>query len=249
MQVFQKIHYYTQTHESAKKVHDTRSLYTTPDISHFFTMNAQNWAEQDIDRGMVYLEDHEQEATDAPILTAGDDIKILLPTGLPAFGANVVGMFMMAPLILFMMILTVFPLQLLWSGTTLTQNLIFLILLSVALFGGLVIVLRLMLRNRELFPRSYFVTLGERGIAMHFSRLHFPFNRPRLSIPWEDIQVVKKNTTVFMPILFLGILRATTIEVISSSGEKIIIPFRLPAEKALTRAEEIKQLIGQKTRR
>jgi hypothetical protein len=212
-------------------------------------MNAQNWAEQDIDRGMGYLEDHEQEATDANILTADNDMKILLPPGLPAFGANVVGMFMMAPLILFMMVLTVFPLQLLWSGTALTQNLIFLILLSVALLGGLVIVVRLMLRNRELFPRSYFVTLGERGIAMHFSRLHFPFNRPRLSIAWKDIEVVKRNTTAFMPVLFLGFLRATTIEVISSSGEKIIIPFRLSAEKAILRAEEIERLISQKTRR
>jgi hypothetical protein len=212
-------------------------------------MNAQNWAEQDIDKGMGYLEDHEQKATDANILTTDDNIKILLPTGLPAFGANVVGMFMMAPLILFMMILTVFPLQLLWSETALTQNLIFLILLSTALLGGLVIVFRLMLKNRELFPRSYFVTLGERGITMHFSRLHFPFNRPRLSIPWKDIEVVKKNTTAFMPILFLGILRATTVEVISSSGEKVIIPFRLPAEKAITTAEDIEQLIGQKPRR
>jgi hypothetical protein len=212
-------------------------------------MNAKNWAEQDIDQGMSYLEDHEKEATDGNILTAGDNIKILLPTGLPTFGANVVGMFMMAPIIMFMIVLTVFPLQLFLSGTALTQNLIFLILLSIALLGGLVIVFRLMLRNRELFPRCYFVTLGKHGIAMHFSRLHFPFKRPRLSIPWKDIEVVKKNTTVFMPILFLGILRATTIEVISSNGEKVIIPFRLTAEKAIIRVEEIKRLIGQKTRR
>lgn len=212
-------------------------------------MNTQNWAEQDIDRGMSYLGDHEQEATESTILTAGDDTKILLPTGLPAFGANVMGMFMMAPLILFMLILTVFPLQLLWSGNALTQNLIFLILLSFALLWGVTKVFRLMLKNRDLFPRCYFVTLGARGIAMHFTRLHFPFNRPCLSITWKDIQTVQNNTTAFMPVLFLGVLRVTTIDVVASNGEKIIIPFRLSDEKAIATAKQIEQLIGQKTRR
>jgi hypothetical protein len=212
-------------------------------------MNTQNWAEQDIDRGMSYLEDHEQEATESTILTAGDDTKILLPTGLPAFGANVMGMFMMAPLILFMLILTVFPLQLLWSGNALTQNLIFLILLSFALLWGVTKVFRLMLKNRDLFPRCYFVTLGARGIAMHFTRLHFPFNLPCLSITWKDIQTVQKNTTAFMPVLFLGALRVTTVDVVASNGEKIIIPFRLSDEKAIATAEQIEQLIDQKTKR
>jgi hypothetical protein len=216
-------------------------------------MNAQNWAEQDIDRGMSYLADHEQEALDATILTAGNDTKILLPTGLPAFGANVVGMFMMAPLILFMLILTLFPLfsvQILWNGLALSKmQAIILIVISLALLWGLTKVFRLMRKNRELFPRCYFVTLGARGIAMHFTRLHFPFHRPRMSIAWKDIQAVKKNTIAFMPILFFGALRATTIEVISFNGEKIIIPFRLPVEKTLAIAQQIEQLIGQKTRR
>jgi hypothetical protein len=59
---------------------------------------------------------------------------------------------------------------------------------------------------------------------------------------------VKKNTHAFMPILFLGALRVTTVDVISNAGETIIIPFRLDGEKALATAEQIERLIGQKTR-
>lgn len=212
-------------------------------------MSTLNWAEQDIERGISYLADHEQEAVDTTILNAGDDTRILLPSGLPAFGANFVGMFMMAPLLLFMLVLTVFPIQIISSGKDLSTTPIILIPICLGLLWGLTKVLRLMLKNRDLFPRCYFVTLGARGIAMHFTRLHFPFHRPRLSISWKDIHEVKKNTHVFMPILFLGTLRATTIDVIASSGEKVVIPFRLPGEKAVVTAEQIERLICQKIKR
>jgi len=209
-------------------------------------MNAQNWAEQDIERGISYLADHEQKATDTTILTTGDDTRILLPTGLPAYGANVVGMFMMAPILLFMLVLTLFPIQILWSGKIFSTIPMVLIMLCLALLWGLTKILRLMLKNRDLFPRCYFVTLGNRGIAMHFTRLHFPFYRPRMSIPWKEIQAVKKDSHAFMPVLFLGALRVTTVEVASSTGEKVIIPFRLDGEKAAATAEQIERLIYQR---
>jgi hypothetical protein len=212
-------------------------------------MNTQNWAEQDIDRGISYLAEHEPEATDTPIVKADDDTQILLPTGLPAFGANIVGMFMMAPLLLFMLVLTLFPLQIILSGNGLSITSAILIGLCLALLWGLTKVFQLMLKNRDLFPRCYFVTLGAHGIAMHFSRLHFPFHRPRMSIAWKDIQTAKKNTHAYMPVLFLGILRVPTVDVVSSTGDTVIIPFRLPEEKALTTAEQIERLIGQKIKR
>lgn len=212
-------------------------------------MNTLNWAEKDIELGINYLADHEQEATDATFLTAGDDTRILLPTGLPAFGANVVGMFMMAPLLLFMLVLTLFPIQILWSANDLSLTRIILIVVCLALLWGLTKVLQLMLRNRDLFPRCYFVTLGAHGIAMHFTRLHFPCHRPRMSIAWKDIQTVEKNTHAFMPVLFLGALRVTSIDVVSSNGEKVIIPFWLPEEKTLTTADQIEGLIRQKIMR
>lgn len=212
-------------------------------------MKALNWAEQDIDMGISYLANHEQEALENTILTTKDDTRILLPTGLPALGANVVGMFMMAPLLLFMLVLTLFPLQIFWSAKELSLIPIILILLCLALLWGLIKVLQLMLRNRDLFPRCYFVTLGAGGVAMHFTRLHFPFHRPRRSIAWKDIQTVKKNSHAFMPVLFFGTLRVPTIDVVSSTGDKIIIPFRLQEDKAFTTANQIEQLIRQKMKR
>ncbi|MCH8313655.1 MAG: hypothetical protein IID17_11790, partial [Nitrospinae bacterium] len=149
----------------------------------------------------------------------------------------------------FMLILTVFPIQILWSGKGLSTTSIILILTCLILFWGLTKVFQLMLKNRELFPRCYFVTLGQRGIAMHFNRLHFPFHRSRLSIKWKDIKLVKKFSHAFMPVLFLGALRVTTVEVVSFTGEKVIIPFRLTGEKALVTAEEIQRLIYQKIKR
>ncbi len=209
-------------------------------------MNPQNWAEQDIERGIKYLADHEPEAAEASILTTADDLHILLPTGLPAFGANVVGMFMMAPLLLFMLVVTVFPLQIIWSAKSFSLTPIILILVCFGLLWGLIKVFQLMLKNRDLFPRCYFVTLGARGIAMHFTRLHFPLHQPSLSITWKDIKEVEKNTLAFMPFFFCGALQARTLDVISSSGDRVIIPFRLSAEKALATADEIEILIRQK---
>jgi hypothetical protein len=52
-----------------------------------------------------------------------------------------------------------------------------------------------------------------------------------------------------MPVFFLGALRVTTVDVVASNGEKIIIPIRLPDEKAIATVEQIERLIGQKTRR
>ena len=212
-------------------------------------MNTQNWAEQDIERGINYLEDHENEAVDTTIINTGDDHRILLPTGLPAYGTNVVGLFMLAPILLFMVVLTFFLIQILWSGKILYTVPMILIALCLGLLWGLAKILQLMLKNRDLFPRCYFVTLGQRGIAMHFTRLHFPFHPSRVSIAWKKIKLVRKLSRAFMPFLFFGVLRVSTVEVISSTGEKIIIPFRLVGEKAIATADQIEKLIYQKIKR
>lgn len=211
-------------------------------------MNSQNWAENDIDQGINYLADHETEATTEMILTTDSKIKILLPSGLPAYGANITGIFMMSPILLFIVILILFPIQILWSAGLSTTT-VFLSLLCIALAWGLKKVLQLMLKNRELFPRCYFVTLGKSGIAMHFSRLHFPFHPPRMAVLWKDIQTVKRIKNLFLPALFVGNPWTTTIEIAASDGKKILIPFRLPIEKENTIADKIESLIHQKIKK
>lgn len=207
-------------------------------------MNSQNWAEKDIERGISYLADHEEQATTETIIPAGEDTTILLPSGLPVYGANITGMFMMAPLLLFIAILILFPARILWSTHGISSFTIVLGLCFLLLIWGLIKVIRLMLKNRDLFPRCYFITLGHVGVAMHFTRLHFPFHPPRMAVTWKEIKSVRKST-----ILFFGVLRATTLEVICSEGKKIFIPFRLSKKQSDTTAGEIELLIQKKIKK
>jgi hypothetical protein len=207
-------------------------------------MTSQNWAEKDIERGISYLADHEEQATTETIIHAGEDTTILLPSGLPVYGANISGIFMMAPLLLFIAILILFPARILWSTHGLSSFTMVLILLFLLLVWGLTKVIRLMLKNRDLFPRCYFVTLGRMGIAMHFTRLHFPFHTPRMAVTWKEIQSVRRSKT-----LFYGILSVTTLEVICSDGKKLLIPFRLPGVGSEATANSIELLIQQKIKK
>ncbi|MDA0690988.1 MAG: hypothetical protein O3A78_02610 [Nitrospinae bacterium] len=209
-------------------------------------MNSKNWAENDIERGISYLADHEEQATTETIIHAGEDTTILLPSGLPVYGANITGIFMMAPLLLFIAILILFPIRILGSTHGLSSFTLVLGLCFLLLGWGLTKVIQLMLKNRDLFPRCYFVTLGLQGIAMHFTRLHFPFHAPRMAVRWKDIQTVRRNKILFLPALLFGIPRVTTLEVICSGGKKILIPFRLPREKSDALADKIELLIQQK---
>ena len=207
-------------------------------------MTSQNWAEKDIERGISYLADHEEQATTATIIPAGEDTTILLPSGLPVYGANITGMFMMAPLLLFIAILILFPARILWSTHGISSFTLVLGLCFLLLIWGLIKVIHLMLKNRDLFPRCYFVTLGRMGIAMHFTRLHFPFHPPRMAVTWKEIQSVRRSKS-----LFFGFLRVTTLEVICSDGKKVLIPFHLPKEQSDTTADEIESLIQKRIKK
>ncbi|GJL77889.1 MAG: hypothetical protein NPINA01_08780 [Nitrospinaceae bacterium] len=212
-------------------------------------MNSQNWAEKDIDRGIKYLADHETEAKAETVLATEEDITILLPSGLPAFGANISGIFMMAPLLLFLLILILFPIRILSSTRGLPITTVVLSVLCLLFAWGLTKAIQLMLKNRDLFPRCYFVTLGNQGIVMHFSRLQFPLQASRLAIEWREIQTVRRGRSLFIPALLFGNPWVTSLEVISKGGDKILIPFRLSSEKLQATQEKIESLISQKINR
>jgi hypothetical protein len=209
-------------------------------------MNSQNWAEKDIECGINYLAGHEELATTETLLTTEEDITILLPSGLPVYGANVSGIFMMAPLILFIVILVLFPIRILGSTHGLSSFTMVLTAVFLFLAWGLTKVIQLMLKNRDLFPRCYFVTMSAKGMAMHFTRLHFPFHTPRVSTTWKEVQTVRRTKTLFLPALLFGDSRTTTLEVVCSEGKKILIPFRLPKEQSATLADKIESLIRKK---
>jgi len=207
-------------------------------------MTSKNWAQQDIEWAINYVSGHEAEAESATVLNTGHEITLLLPSGLPAYGAHFIGIFMMAPILVFMAILVLFPLRVLWPGGSFSGSAVVLILFCLLLFWGLAKILKLMLTNRDLFPRLYFVTLGKQGIVMHFSRLQLPFNRPRMSILWQDIKTLKRGKLFFLPGLLLGTPVASTLEVISHNGEKVLIPFRVGRKQRQAVTEQIENLIG-----
>ncbi|GIT65395.1 MAG: hypothetical protein Ct9H300mP23_10220 [Nitrospinota bacterium] len=55
-----------------------------------------------------FFPDHEEEAASKTILATENDVTILTPSGLPLYGAGFYGIFMLAPIILFMLIISYF---------------------------------------------------------------------------------------------------------------------------------------------
>lgn len=204
------------------------------------------WSNEDYETGLDYLANHEREAQSSSILETRFGVEILLPIGLPARGLTLHGIFMAAPILMFAFVLigflTVGVIEN-WGINTIT---LLLASLCIVLLWGLNKVLKLLLSNRELFPRRHFVTLGEMGIAMHFARFQIPIGNPRTAIPWEDVRQVQKGKPCFFPPAWLrGITTAETVEVYGREG-RVVIPFHLQKEQSITHVNIIKRTIKTK---
>ncbi|MFQ5450845.1 MAG: hypothetical protein ACE5E9_09455 [Nitrospinaceae bacterium] len=209
-------------------------------------MEIATWAAQDFEIGMDYVEDHEEQATASALLETDRGLKVILPKGLPALGVHFLGIYMMAPLLLFMAVLA-WLLFVIWSSAeSLTLARVLWSLLCLGLFWGLTRALKLLLTNRELFPRRHFVTLGDRGIAMHFSRLHFLPGGSRTAIPWKEVRSVQRNKMLFPPAWLMGVPRVPALEVVSARGEKVRIPFHPSKTQPNPDLEKAEQWIRQK---
>ncbi|MEE9259302.1 MAG: hypothetical protein V3U37_07135, partial [Nitrospinaceae bacterium] len=149
-------------------------------------MTQPDWSLQDYASAQTFLAENEEQAASETVLDAGDGLTVILPAGLPAYGMRFAGLFMLAPIILFMVILILFPVLGFVTRWDITPTTLAITAGCAIMFWGFTQVLRLMFANRDLFSRICFVTLGRKGIAMHFSRLHFPFRSPRTSIPWKE---------------------------------------------------------------
>ncbi len=209
-------------------------------------MTPPDWPSQDYSSAQTFLAENEEQAASETVLDAGDGLTVILPTGLPAYGMSLPALFMQAPLLVFMVILILFPVLGFVTRWDITPTTLAITAGCAIMFWGFTRVLRLMFANRDLFPRSCFVTLGRKGIAMHFSRLHFPFRSPRTSIPWKEKTTAQKTTFLFLPALLFGNPFADSIEVLSEkSGEKILIPFRLHEPQADAVKDAVEKLIRQ----
>jgi hypothetical protein len=207
-------------------------------------MTNENWATKNYDLADSYIAEHEEETKTRAVIDCGNGIHAVLPKGLPALKIRFHGLFMIAPLPLLMACVIFLPLSGFlgeWevNGTTLGISLLCLLMLA-----GLMRVILVMLNNRDMFPRKYFVTLGPKGLAMHFSRIHFPLTNPTTFIEWKNVESVQRASSFFLSALLLGRPAVPTLQVVSRSGPVVLIPMLLPPstlEKEFTQTEALIQ--------
>jgi hypothetical protein len=151
---------------------------------------------------------------------------------------------MMAPLLLFIILCILFPIIVLQSEWNSVTTPFVAISGSLVLLWALLKVLRMMLKNRDLFPLSYFVTLGEKGLAMHFARWHFFAKYSKTALQWQDVQSVETTSRFYFPAALVGYFNVKTLEIVSRNGDRIIIPFRQKSAEHF--AEEVLALVRKK---
>lgn len=207
-------------------------------------MNNQKWVSKDYDHAEAYIADHEEETQTCAVIDCGQGIHALLPKGLPALAIRFQGLFMIAPLPLLMACVIFLPLSGFLGEWEVNPTTLGISILCLLMFAGLMRVILVMLKNRDMFPRKYFVTLGPEGLAMHFSRIHFPATHPRAFIAWKDVQSVERTSSFFFPAMLLGRPTVPALRIVSRHGPVITVPMLLPTamlEKEFTQAESLIQ--------
>lgn len=183
-------------------------------------MNSPHWSQTDRAQAQESL----AEAPPTPWLDCENGLIAVRPHGGSALGMRFHGAFMLAPLpvlavAVLMMFIVIFSRFGLWSGITLGVAVFFL-----ALLWGLARVFHMLTGNRDLFPIKYFSTLGAQGVAMHFSRFHFPLRDPQARLDWDEVASVQKITGIFIPAWFHGRFHIPLLELRSLKGKTVVIP-------------------------
>lgn len=209
-------------------------------------MDTINWNSRNYDHAETYVSTHEEEAQRSAVLDCGEGVYAFLPKGLPALKISFQGLFMIAPLPLLMACVLFLPLSGFlgeWEVNTTTLGIA---TLCLVMFAGLTRVILFMLKIRDMFPRKYFVTLGPKGLAMHFNRLHFPGTNPQTAIAWQDVDSAQRTTHFFFPALLIGRPYVPALQVTSKQGGHIQILLNSnPAEREKD-FEQMENLIRQK---
>lgn len=209
-------------------------------------MDRPDWCEADFRKAELYLEEHDTEQPGTALFDCGDGVHAVVPRGLPALGVRFYGLFMLAPLPVLLACVVVLILFVLDNPANMPVTTLGIFVFCVLLVVGLVRVINLVLKNRALFPRNYFVTLGKHGIAMHFSRKHFPFRNPGAWLTWHDVKSVEPGEVFFFPALWIGRPFVPYLKVTGHDGTELEIPFRLSRRAQPREMEAIRNLIEQK---
>jgi hypothetical protein len=206
-------------------------------------MNQADWPTKNYETALSHIVEHEDEAASNIILPVDNNITAVL--GLPLYGAGFYGIFMLSPIILFMLVTTYFMLVILTADAMEMQTQILFSGGCLFLLWALGKALQLLISSRELFPRKYFTTLGREGITSHYSKLHFPFHS-KVTLAWDDVESTRVCRSLFLAGIFAGFLKAHIVEITSKSGDILKIPFHVPADQAISATDKILSLINQK---
>jgi hypothetical protein len=207
-------------------------------------MNNENWTSKNYDHADTYIAEHEEETQTHAVIDCGKGIHAILPKGLPVLKIRFHGLFMIAPLPLLIACVIFLPLSGFLGEWEVNATTLGISLLCLLMLAGLMRVILVMLNNRDMFPRKYFVTLGPEGVAMHFSRIHFPAANPKASIAWKDVESVQRAPCFFLPALLLGRPTVPALQIVSRQGPVVTLPMNLSRsslEKEFTEAEALIQ--------
>ncbi len=210
-------------------------------------MSNIKWAHSDYATGSDFLAENEDQAKTETILDAGSGVTIVLPTGLPLYGFSLYSAFVLAPIPLFILSVAYFLFAFLFSGHGTPETFAMVIGGCLFMLWGLGKALQVLFSVRDLFSRKFFTTLGKEGVAMHYSRWHFPL-RPKTAIVWKDIESTRVTKTLFLPGLLVGVPRVTVFEITARNGERLNIPFHTKKELSQSIIEAINRQIQSRSK-
>jgi hypothetical protein len=206
-------------------------------------MNQAGWPTKNYETALSHIVEQEDEAASNIILPVDNNITAVL--GLPLYGAGFYGIFMLSPIILFMLVTTYFMIVILTADAMEMQSQILFSGGCLFLLWALGKALQLLVSSRELFPRKYFTVLDGKGVSSHYSKLHFPFHS-KVTLDWGEVEATRVCRSLFLAGLFAGFLKAHIVEIKSKSGDILKIPFHVPADQVTSATDAILDLINQK---
>jgi hypothetical protein len=205
-------------------------------------MSRPDWSRNDCEIALWSLAKYEEDIP--PVFRADHGVTVITPHGLPRRGTTFHGAFMVAPLLLFMVVLALFPVFGFAGGWSIDATSAALTIVCALLLWGLVKALALLTKNRDLFPLRHFVTLGSAGIAVHFSRLHYPGGRKRAVIPREAVKTIRRSSGFYPPAALMGLGSVATVEIAAVNGDKIEIPMHPSKADSAAALSAVEEAIG-----
>ncbi len=186
-------------------------------------MNDLDWEISDYGKARDFIEINEEDIGQNPVLDCGQGLTAVIPLGTPAVGIRLHGAIMLAPIPLFMLCAALVPVFGIFGPWNISLTTLGITVGCGIMILGLARAGRLVLNQRELFPRKFFTTLGRDGIGMQYPFWHFPFVRTRKKLAWRDVQSVTPAKVFFLPGLLTLQFRLPVFQVMSKDGGQVLV--------------------------